>query len=86
MSRPGGPVECSPGREAGVIKAQVVQPRRGVRVGLLESYAPPGLYIFAYGHPPALWPGLHSIGPTGPSRADYLDRLLKGGAEASTLS
>ena len=71
-SRPGGPIECSPGREAGVWKAQAVQPRRGVRVGLLESYAPPALYIFAYGYP-GLTAGATLCRPSGPASSDYLD-------------
>src|SRR5262249_13700109 len=38
-------------REAGVWKAQVVQPQMGVRVGVLESYAPYGAVLLPYINP-----------------------------------
>jgi hypothetical protein len=74
-SRPGGPIEWSPGREAGVWKAQVVQPRR-VRVGLLESYAPPALYFFAYGYP-GLTAGATLYRPSGPCFIRLLGQALQ---------
>jgi hypothetical protein len=82
---PAGPVECSPGREAGVWKAQVGQPRRCVRAGLLESYAPPALYIFAYGYP-GLTAGATLYRPSGPASSDYLDRLFSRWREFKHLS
>jgi hypothetical protein len=64
MLRAGGPAECSPGREAGVWKAQSVQPRRGVRLQHADSHAPTGLALRER-LTPRLRVGLHSIGPTG---------------------
>jgi tetratricopeptide (TPR) repeat protein len=54
------------------LEAQVVQPRSGVRVGVLESCA--ALYIFAYGYP-GLTAGATLYRPSGPASSDYWDRL-----------
>jgi len=60
--RPGGPRECSPGREAGDKITERSEPRRGVRFLVRGSYTPPGLNLLAL-KTPAWRPGLHSVAP-----------------------